>query len=730
MSNQSKRIFISYAHQDSDFVEQLVASLKQYPKLDIKYDKRILVPGDSLFDIFTEIEQSDFFLVVISKSSVQSNWVKEELSTAFIRRVQVGNITIIPLIIEDAKIPPAISDTIYVDFREDFAKAFKKLVNTFNLMTAPRLAHPDIELFTSAENFPTDEQIANRVAFYYHILERYDRFLVDLSRFEELTAIDFAEYFKKRIIFFNAAKKIFNYEIQGLQERTSPDLSLPLEFVNRREEIIQIRSMIESILELVGPSGYGKSYILKAIQENVLGTTPNSIWHYTYIDFSMPDNRRLLLDVTRTSIITKIIDELKGELTNQQIAISGVVDIIGKLYAQDHLGQIAALQITSVFLFMFDGLDGIPEETIKWLIGPDGPIGDTITNSFSQLIPRPIFKMVLSSRRPVIKSRSWCKQKILRHSVTALNINVVEDLLRDALRNQGTQVTQEALSSWAQDIWNLTSGHPRCVNRLCLKVARDFFCLPELRRLFEENVIGVILQETLNSYHESIQYLLWCLSPFRRINEDVLLVLAHHKFLLMDGGLRFKFSDQSQLIEQLLKTALFVEDEFKFTFKFEYAVRRILHRWMKYEAPKIYQQLNQIACAMYEERIQDLNGLGEKQKAISTISTDWRRVYMQEAIYHLILELEHDQGDKKNWSKFLETKIDFYLKNLYSRAHKLEVMGRLKDLIWDEWEKDDELHEEINRIVGDNQAGDQIDQIMEKLNNYHYYQWKKRHIHK
>lgn len=730
MSNQPKRIFISYAHQDSDFVKQLVSSLEQYAELEITYDKKILAPGDSLFDIFTEIEQCDFFLVVISKNSIQSNWVKQELSTAFIRRIQVGNITIIPLITDDAKIPPAISDTIYVDFRKNFGDACKELIETFKLMIPPQLAHPSIELISPPTYTPTDEQIANRLKFYYHILERYDRFFIDLSRFEDLTAIDFAEYFKKRIIFFEAAKKIFNLEIKALQEKTSPDLSVPLEFANRKEEIIQIRAMIESILELLGPSGFGKSYILKAIKEDKFqlakGITPNFVWHYAYVDFSRPDNKKLLSDFSGKSILLKLSEQLRTELSSPKNHSSDIIDIIDKLYVQDHKAKPDANKIISAFLFMFDSLDGIQEDMIKWLIGPEGTIGDSISDRFCKLTPRPIFKMVLSSRRPVIKSRSWCKQKILRYTVTALNINVIQDMLCEALTKAGRQTTPTVLSNLAKNILDLTSGHPRCINRMCIKIADQFVRLPALQQLFEENVIGVILQETLNSYHESIQYLLWCLSPFRRINEDVLLVLSHRKFLLLDGGLRFQFSDQSQLMEQLLKTALFIEDDMKFTFKFEYAVRRILHLWIQYEAREISQQLNEIAYTMYDERIQDLNGLGIQQEAISTISTDWRRVYIQEAIYHHILKLEYEDEDKnkKNWSKFLETRIDFYLDNLYSRAHKLEVLGRLKDLIWDKWEKDEELHEEINRITNDNEARNQLDQIMKKLINTHDEKWK------
>ena len=734
MSKVQKHIFISYAHQDSDFVKDLVSSLEQYPELKVTYDKKNLAPGDSLFDIFTEIEQCDFFLVVISKSSIQSNWVKQELSIAFIRRIQVGNITIIPLITEDTKIPPAISDTIYVDFRKQFADALKELVETFQLMTPPKLAHPSIELISPPEyTAPSDEKIANRLKFYHHIFERYVRFLTDIVQFDKLTEKDYADYFKKRIIFFKEAKAIFDLEIKALENKTSPDLLKPLEFVNRTQEIIQIRSMTEAILELLGPSGFGKSYILKAIQEDryqlARNITPRFIWHYAYIDFTLPDNQKLLSDFSGNSILLKIIDGLKIELISQQVHVTNLVDIIKKLYVQDHRVINSADQITSVFIFMLDSLDGIPEDTIKWLISPEGPIGDSITVRFCKLTPPPIFKMVLSSRRPVIKSRGWCKQKVVRHAVTCLNIDVIQDLLCEALRNVGLHITLDEQLKWSKIIWELTSGHPRCVNRICIKVANDFLNLPSLQQLFEENVIGVILQETLNSYHESIQYLLWCLSPFRRINEEVLLVLAHHKYLLLDGGLRFQFSDQSQLMEQLLKTALFIEDDMKFTFKFEFAVRRILHLWMKYESPKISQRLNDIACKMYEERILDLNGLGEQQEA-STISTIYRRVYVQEAIYHYILQLEYNEENKKNWSKFLETKIDFYLENLYSRAHELEVMRRLKELIWDEWEKDEELHEEINRIANNNEARDQLDQIMRKLINKHNEKWKQFYIKK
>ena len=174
-----------------------------------------------------------------------------------------------------------------------------------------------------------------------------------------------------------------------------------------------------------------------------------------------------------------------------------------------------------------------------------------------------------------------------------------------------------------------------------------------------------------------------------------------------------------------MKTALFNQDEMKFTFRFDFAVRRILQSWMKFEAPELYQQLNDIACIMYEDRIKNLNGLGTGQEAADNIETSWRRVYILEAIYHHIMKNEYDNIE--NWKDYLKDKINQYIDNLYRRAKKIEIDYRLQELILDDWDQDEEIREQIIRVSENDQAKTDLDKIFKDLVYHHDKKWKKIH---
>lgn len=64
------------------------------------------MPGDSLVKkIFEEgLSNADAFLILISKNSINSNWVRQELDVALIKRIE-GITRIIPLILDDVKLP-------------------------------------------------------------------------------------------------------------------------------------------------------------------------------------------------------------------------------------------------------------------------------------------------------------------------------------------------------------------------------------------------------------------------------------------------------------------------------------------------------------------------------------------------------------------------------------------------------------------------------------------------
>ena len=109
------KLFISYSHADKDFVVKLYNTLT-YSNLEVFIDEKDIKIGDNILEkIEKGIEESAGLLYVISKYSVKSTWVKEELSMARVKSItQRGIYTIYPLLVDDVELPVSISQLKYV----------------------------------------------------------------------------------------------------------------------------------------------------------------------------------------------------------------------------------------------------------------------------------------------------------------------------------------------------------------------------------------------------------------------------------------------------------------------------------------------------------------------------------------------------------------------------------------------------------------------------------------
>jgi len=120
-------LFISYSHEDDGFVNQLVARLLE-SRVTLWYDRIGIKVGESLIEkIQGAIAEADFLAVVLSKTSVQSAWCREELNAGLVRQLGERRAIVLPLLIEDCEIPLFLRDKKYADFRKEFADGFQEL---------------------------------------------------------------------------------------------------------------------------------------------------------------------------------------------------------------------------------------------------------------------------------------------------------------------------------------------------------------------------------------------------------------------------------------------------------------------------------------------------------------------------------------------------------------------------------------------------------------------------
>lgn len=126
------KIFLSYSSKDRAFVEDLAKKLLG-EGFSVWYDGWEIHIGDSIIHKINEgISSSDFLLIVLSRNSVNSKWVREELNAATIENINSRGIIILPVLLEECQIPPLLSDKRYANFSKDPSSAYRELVKAIS----------------------------------------------------------------------------------------------------------------------------------------------------------------------------------------------------------------------------------------------------------------------------------------------------------------------------------------------------------------------------------------------------------------------------------------------------------------------------------------------------------------------------------------------------------------------------------------------------------------------
>ena len=132
-------IVISYAHEDSDFVDTLAANLFKN-RIPVWVDRWELKIGDSILrKIESAIQDADALLVVLSKASVESEWCKKELTAGLVRELEAKSVFVLPIVVDDCDIPLFLKDKLYADFRKDKDKALKDVLEATARFTSDTL---------------------------------------------------------------------------------------------------------------------------------------------------------------------------------------------------------------------------------------------------------------------------------------------------------------------------------------------------------------------------------------------------------------------------------------------------------------------------------------------------------------------------------------------------------------------------------------------------------------
>ncbi len=154
------KIFICHSSVNKSFVRRLVARLKK-EGVEAWFDELEIRVGESIYQKINEgLKQSDFFAIVLSKASMKSKWVQEELSSAStMEKYLMKGIFVLPLLLEECEVPPLLLGRRYANFKEDSESAYRELVDAiyhhfkvkYPEIDVENIASPDVDsLFVDA----------------------------------------------------------------------------------------------------------------------------------------------------------------------------------------------------------------------------------------------------------------------------------------------------------------------------------------------------------------------------------------------------------------------------------------------------------------------------------------------------------------------------------------------------------------------------------------------------
>jgi Cdc6-like AAA superfamily ATPase len=122
------KLFISYSHEDEAFVKKLVQDLRK-EGIDLWIDFQKMNVGDSIVEKINEaIESNDYLAVVLSPASVNSEWVRRELSAGLMKELKNRSVFVLPILARKCKVPPLLSDKVYANFAENYQKGLHELL--------------------------------------------------------------------------------------------------------------------------------------------------------------------------------------------------------------------------------------------------------------------------------------------------------------------------------------------------------------------------------------------------------------------------------------------------------------------------------------------------------------------------------------------------------------------------------------------------------------------------
>jgi hypothetical protein len=132
MADKVKQVFISHAVSDANFAHRLADDLK-WLGARVWIAPESIRPGEEWVDAIERgLGESSHMVIVLTPAALQSRWVRKETNVAIALERQEG-IHVIPLDVEECKVPLLLSSYQMISFRWGYDAGLKQLASILDL---------------------------------------------------------------------------------------------------------------------------------------------------------------------------------------------------------------------------------------------------------------------------------------------------------------------------------------------------------------------------------------------------------------------------------------------------------------------------------------------------------------------------------------------------------------------------------------------------------------------
>jgi type I restriction enzyme, R subunit len=128
---EQAKVFVSHSSIDKEFANRLASDL-EYKDVPVWFDTREIALGASIVEeINRGLSEVGYLLLLHSKHSADSQWVREELFAALHLQITGGGVTVVVGKLDDTELIPMLKSRIYVDFTGDYQTGLNQLAAFF-----------------------------------------------------------------------------------------------------------------------------------------------------------------------------------------------------------------------------------------------------------------------------------------------------------------------------------------------------------------------------------------------------------------------------------------------------------------------------------------------------------------------------------------------------------------------------------------------------------------------